>query len=197
MKLFTVQDSWIGRTLENGKTWRASLERSNEIASIGEDEDGSGRYTIACYDWIHEKAKGIIGEPAEKGQALIWASDFSEIEGYRGVRFNGQACCKIEMEVPDELVLRLAYDPWALALVGTFIDDSSWGEDEYDAKNREYEQHLKDKYGDAESVEALIQSLEDHFLNFDSPEGYWQYVFWEIRPEWITDIEYFIADKYE
>lgn len=191
MKLFTVQDIIVGRTLETG-TWRASFEKSNEIASA--TEAGERKILVESYKWIHDKARKIIGEPVEVGQALVWASDFSKIAGYKSVRHVGQKLCKIELNIPDDLVLRIPYDSWSVAAIsGGLAWKSDWLDDEFEKRMAEYEAYLDGKFGNHRSVEAIIQSLEDHLLSYDRPEEVYQYLFWEIRPEWVTDIEYFTA----
>ncbi len=197
MKLFTVQDQIVGSTLKGKRVWRASLEKSNELTNTYGADDEEVRPLFECYDWIHKKAKTIVGEPAEAGQALIWASDFTEIGNYKSVRFNGQKCCKIELNIPDELVMRVAYDPWCVAIVGGFIWSSEWSEEEFCQKYDEYESFLEKKFGSSRCIEAMLYSLEEFYLDYDNPNESWQYLFWEIRPEWVTDIEFFTAETVE
>jgi hypothetical protein len=180
MRAWTIQTTDVAESLAAGRTWYARAER---IAPHWQH----------AYRWMREQMRGRLGPPSFGSQFPVWI--WQQWRGQarprpdlrcRGHLPRGVHGARIELEIEAERLLLSDFELWHYVLNGWYLPRSTSDE-------RRHEHTV-----DRRLIEASWRRIFDlHWLHprFTLPgrEKSVQGVTWELRPEDVRKVDYFVA----
>lgn len=190
MKLYSIQPVEVAKLLKEGKTFICDPEKSGFSVELKE-----------AYAWIVIQMEKRFPKPSNvvfpiwAWHTYDWKRKLNLEEGGFGIPGTKYAC--LELEVPDEQVLLSDFDNWHAVLNGYYLADG---------KNKiEWEENHKwfDSLPLSKKKIIMKKSWEKIFnvtpINSDwiINGQYIQATFWEIKPEYLRNVIYFIDKEME